>query len=454
MKFFHLSDLHIGLKLLNRDLREDQEYILHQITEIARRELPDAVVIAGDIYDKAVPSAEAVEVFDRFIGELREAIPEAVIMMISGNHDSASRVNCFRSVLSRQKLYMVGQPPRTEEEYIEQVTCTDEYGEVHFYLLPFVKPSMVKGIVGVDENGNNLSYEESLRRLIARENIDKSARNVLVSHQFYLPASAEKCIDTEESHALEDFDSQNFDSQNSAASVFGQGLWTGIERMDSEIQTVGNVDAVSADVIDCFDYVALGHLHKPMKVGKERIRYCGTPLACSVSEAGQEKGIVVVELGRKEMPVRISTIPLKPLREVRVIRGTLEEVLQQSCQDYVTVVLTDKTDLEVIDMQERLRLAFPNLLEIRRETVRTADYDYDYGDGWSADSTPDPYELCCAFLKDMDDAEKDILRDVIRTVTEASAGETLTESVTEPATKSVTEPSSLRSRKLPEGGAL
>ncbi|MCD7841105.1 MAG: exonuclease SbcCD subunit D, partial [Lachnospiraceae bacterium] len=276
MKIFHLSDLHIGLKLLNRDLREDQEYILHQITEIARREIPDAVVIAGDIYDKAVPSAEAVEVFDRFIGELRKAIPEAVIMMISGNHDSASRVNCFRSVLSRQKLYMVGQPPRTEEEYIEQVTCTDEYGEVHFYLLPFVKPSMVKGIVGVDENGNNLSYEESIRRLIARENIDKSARNVLVSHQFYLPASAENRIDMEESRALEDFDSQNFDSQNSAAGVSGQSLWTGIERMDSEIQTVGNVDAVSADVIDCFDYVALGHLHKPMKVGKERIRYCGT----------------------------------------------------------------------------------------------------------------------------------------------------------------------------------
>ncbi|MCD7841684.1 MAG: exonuclease SbcCD subunit D C-terminal domain-containing protein [Lachnospiraceae bacterium] len=260
--------------------------------------------------------------------------------------------------------------------------------------------------------------------------------------------------------------------------------------MDSEIQTVGNVDAVSADVVDCFDYAALGHLHKPMKVGSERIRYCGTPLACSVSEAGQEKGIVVVELGGKGMPatakyakddaessacgenasstdseraeIRISTIPLRPLREVRVIRGTLEEVLQQSCQDYVTVVLTDKTDLEVIDMQERLRLAFPNLLEIRRETVRTADYDYDYGEGWSADSTPDPYELCCAFLKDMDDAEKDILRDVIRTVTEASAGETLTEpatqsvikSVTEPVTLSVTEPSSLRSRKLPEGGDL
>ncbi|MCC8050267.1 MAG: exonuclease SbcCD subunit D [Clostridiales bacterium] len=433
MKFFHLSDLHIGLKLLNRDLREDQEYILHQITEIAGRECPDAVVIAGDIYDKAVPSAEAVEVFDRFIGELREAVPEAAIMMISGNHDSASRVNCFRSVLSRQNLYMVGQPPRTAEEYIEQVTCTDEYGEVHFYLLPFVKPSMVKGIVGVDENGNNFSYEESLRRLIAREKIDRSARNVLVSHQFYLPVSRET-------------DSQHFASQNGAACVPNPGTETGIERMDSEIQTVGNIDAVTAEVLEGFDYAALGHLHKPMKVGSERLRYCGTPLACSVSEAGQEKGIVVVELGPKGIlpsaEIQISTIPLVPLREVRVIRGTLEEVLKQSCQDYVTVVLTDKTDLEVIDMQERLRLAFPNLLEIRRETVRTADYEQDYGDGWSADSAPDPYELCCAFLKDMDDAEKGILRDVIRTVTEASAGE------------NVAQPSSLLPRKLSGGSDL
>ena len=144
MKFFHLSDLHIGLKLMNRDLREDQEYILSKIVEAAGREETDAVVIAGDIYDKAVPSAEAVEVFDRFLEELTETVPNAVIMMISGNHDSAPRVNCFRNVLSRQKVYMIGQPPRTEAEYIEKVVLHDAYGNVNFYLLPFVKPSMVK----------------------------------------------------------------------------------------------------------------------------------------------------------------------------------------------------------------------------------------------------------------------------------------------------------------------
>ena len=188
MKFFHLSDLHIGLKLINRDLREDQEYILQQITDIAVREQPDAVVVAGDLYDKAVPSAEAVEVFDRFIAGLSERLPEASVMLISGNHDSGPRINCFRSVLSRQNVHMIGMPPRREDEFIEKVTLRDEYGNVNFYLLPFVKPSMVRQIVGTDENGNSLSYEETLRRLIARETISKAERNVLVSHQCYLPA--------------------------------------------------------------------------------------------------------------------------------------------------------------------------------------------------------------------------------------------------------------------------
>lgn len=378
MKFFHLSDLHIGLKLMNHDLREDQEYILSRIVEAAGREKPDAVVIAGDIYDKAVPSAEAVEVFDRFLESLTGAVPEAVIMMISGNHDSAPRVNCFRNVLSRQKVYMIGQPPRTETEYIEKVVLHDAYGNVNFYLLPFVKPSMVKQVVGVDENGNNLSYNETLHRLIGRETIDENDRNVLVSHQFYLPAGRK----AEE-----------------------------VERMESEIRTVGNIDEVSADVLEIFDYAALGHIHKPMKVGGENWRYCGTPLACSVSEAQQKKGIIMVEMGAKD-EVRTTILPLEPLREVRVVKGTLEEVLAESCKDYVTVILTDKADLDVIDMQEHIRLAFPNLLEIRRENQRKADYTRTL----QTQELLDPYELCCSFLKGLDEEEKMILQDVLHTV--------------------------------------
>ena len=211
MKFFHLSDLHIGLKLINRDLREDQEYIFHQIAELAIRERPDALVIAGDIYDKAVPSAEAMEVLDGFIEELTQNLPELVIMMISGNHDSAVRVNCYRSVLARQRLHMIGLPPVQPEEYIEKVVLRDAYGSVNFYLLPFVKPSMVKLITGTDEKGNNLSYDETLRRMLAREEINMAERNVLVSHQFYLPAGkeaeevweaigCEECLNTGYSH--------------------------------------------------------------------------------------------------------------------------------------------------------------------------------------------------------------------------------------------------------------
>ena len=381
MKFFHLSDLHIGLKLMNRDLREEQMDILRQVTDLAREEQPDAVVIAGDIYDKAVPAAEAVEVFDSFITELKRAVPEAEMMLISGNHDSGLRLNCFREILDEQKVHMIGLPPRREEEYIEKVTFQDEFGPVNFYLLPFVKPSMVKQIVGVDENGNNLSYDATLHKLIAREEVNTTERNVLVSHQFYLPVG------------------ENAES---------------VERMDSEIRTVGNIDAVASDVLEAFDYAALGHIHKPMKVGSELYRYCGTPLACSVSEVGQQKGVIMVEIGEKDSKtsVKITVLPLKPLREVRIIKGSLEEVLVQACEDFVTVILTDRVDLDIMDMQDRIRMAFPYLLEIRREVLRKADYS----EQLMVEKEQDPFELCCSFLKDLDDEEKTILQDVIHTV--------------------------------------
>ena len=285
-------------------------------------------------------------------------------MMISGNHDSAPRVNCFRSVLSRQNLYMVGQPPRKKEEYIEKVTLEDKYGNVNFYLLPFVKPSMVKNVVGTDENGNNLPYNDTVHKLVQRENVNTKERNIIVSHQFYLP-TGKKAED--------------------------------VERMESEIRTVGNIDE--------------GHIHKPMKVGSETLRYCGTPLACSVSEASQEKGIIMVEMGAKGK-VETRVLPLSPLHQVRVIKGTLEEILKENCDDYVTVVLTDKADLDVIDMQGRIRLAFPNLLEIRRENQRKADYTRTL----RSDALLNPYELCCSFLKELDEQEEEILKDVLHTV--------------------------------------
>ena len=380
MKFFHLSDLHIGLKLLNRDLMEDQSYILNQIAEAARRARPDAVVIAGDIYDRAVPSAEAVAAFDGFIAALTDAAPQAEIMLISGNHDSAPRLNLFRGLLNRQRIHMIGLPPQRPEEHIEVVTLNDGHGPVNFYLLPFVKPSMVKAIVGADESGNNLSYEESLRRLIGREAVDSTQRNVLVSHQFYIPAG----------RSADD-----------------------VARMASEIRTVGNIDAVRGDLLSPFDYAALGHIHKPTRVGGERFRYCGTPLACSVSEAGQQKGIVVVELGAKG-DVRTDVIPLAPLRQVRVVTGTLEAALAQACGDYVTVVLTGEAGLDAFDLRDRLQAAFPNLLEIRREQPRGADC----GPMPAPQSALDPIELCGAFLGKLDEGEQALLKDVVNAVRE------------------------------------
>ena len=381
MKFFHISDLHIGLKLVNRDLREDQEYILRQIVQAAKWEQPDAVVIAGDLYDKAAPSAEAVEVFGNFITDLTSAVPGAAVMMVSGNHDSAPRVDCFRGVLFRQNVYMIGMPPQKEEDTIEKVVLQDAYGKVNFYLLPFVKPSAVKQIVGVDADGNNLSYNDTIHKLLAREHIDPCERNVFVSHQFYLPAGT----------AADD-----------------------VERMDSEIRTVGNIDEVSADVLEPFDYAALGHIHKPMKAGGETFRYCGTPLACSVSEAGQKKAILMVELREKGAGAQITALPLQPLRNVRMIKGKVKDVLTQACEDYVTVILTDPEDLDVIDMQERIRAAFPYLLEIRRDNLRKADY----GRELLPEETTDPFALCCAFLKELDETEQEILKDVIHTVWE------------------------------------
>ncbi len=389
MRIFHLSDLHIGLKLINRDLRQDQEYVLHEIAELAAERKPDAVVIAGDIYDKAVPSAEAVEVFDRFVSELVRAVPEAELMMISGNHDSAGRVNVFRSVLRRQHIHMIGIPPQRPDERIERVTLEDRFGKVHFYLLPFVKPSMVREITGTDENGNALSYDAALHRLLAREHVGENEeagdRHVLVSHQFYLPKG-----------------------QDPAQA----------ERMDSEVRTLGNIDVVYADALEPFDYAALGHIHKPMKVGCERYRYCGTPIAASVSEAGQQKAVLEVELGAKG-ELAVTPLPLRPLHEVQVLEGTLEEVLRQASENYVTVILTDRVDLDVLDMQDRLREAFPNLLEIRRQTVRGTQYQ----------ALPPlqnelgTYELCAEFLKDLDEEEQELLQDVIHSVQESSGRE-------------------------------
>ena len=373
MRFMHISDLHIGLKLMNKDLGEDQRYILGKIVKAVELKKPDALVIAGDIYNNAMPSNDAIEIFDKFISKLVAVAPSMSIMVISGNHDSAIRINQFREVLSGHNLHLIGLPPKKVDEYIEKIEFSDEYGKVNFYLLPFVRPAFVRNIFRLDENESNLSYNEAVHRLIDRENIDETVRNVLVSHQYYIPIGKNP---------------------------------NEVDRMDSEIITVGNIDMVEADVLQRFDYAALGHIHKPLKVLGDYHRYCGTPLACSVSEAGQAKGIVMVELLEKGRIVT-EIIPLEPLREVRVVKGSLSEVLGEASDDYVTVILTDKeTD---IDAGDRIRNKFPNLLEIRRETGERKSYENNV----EISDELSEIENCRIFLNELNEKEEKLLIDII-----------------------------------------
>lgn len=375
MRLFHISDLHIGIRLYNYDLREDQEFVFRQFIENVKKYQPDVIIIAGDIYDRPVPSVEAVQMFDHFMEGLYGACNEAEILIISGNHDSAQRLDYFSWLLSHQRVHVAGLPPRRPDEHISKVTINDTYGAVNFYLLPYSKPSVIRGVFE-GEPDKTYTYQEALHRILAREEIDENERNVLVSHQFYLPLGKK----------AED-----------------------VERMDSEIVTVGNIDVVGSDVLQPFDYAALGHIHKPMVAGENRFRYCGAPLAYSVSEANQEKGFLMVDLGEKNEDVRITKIALVPKRKVIVLEDTFENVLHHASEDYVYITLTDTEDLDVVDLQERLLLAFPNLLEVHRKYVKSLEFS----DEAVELETENPYELICAFIPDMDEEEKKIMQGVV-----------------------------------------
>ncbi|MDE5557502.1 MAG: exonuclease SbcCD subunit D [Ruminococcus sp.] len=381
MKIMHLSDLHIGKRWFNLDMYEDQKHILDEITDIATKEKPDAIVIAGDVYNSSSPSADAVELFDYFISGLSRKISDTEIMVISGNHDSTSRIDMFREILKTNKIHMIGKPPVKPEDYIEKVTLSDEYGNVNFYLLPFISPAMVHRINGKDENGRNFSYNKAVRMIIERENINTAERNVIVSHQFYLPCGT--------------------DPKNA-------------ERTKSESIKVGNIDVVYADILEKFDYSALGHIHKPMKVGNEFIRYCGTPIAYSVGEANQQKGVIMVELNEKGN-IEIKNIPLVPLHEVRVIKGTLDEILAQGCEDYVSAVITEKP--EKTDVSGRIVEKFPNLLEICSEYDKPNSKISTNGKtGAEMDDNKSVFDLCKNFLENISMEEEEILHDIINEI--------------------------------------
>jgi exonuclease SbcD len=322
MKLFHLSDLHLGKRLNGYSLLEDQQFILDRILSAVEQEAPQAVVIAGDVYDKATPSAEAVTVLDEFLSSLAALKCAPQVFVIYGNHDSAERLAFGNRLIEQSGVHL---SPVFHGE-IKPVVLSDEYGEVAFHLLPFIKPSDVRNAY---PDAKVESYTDAVREALAHCAIDTARRNVLVAHQFV----------------------------------------TGASRTDSEDVSVGGLDNVDATAFDGFDYVALGHLHRPQAVlGAENIRYCGSPLKYSVSEKDDQKGILVVELGAKGTPATCRSISLTPLHDLREVRGTYEEVSflknyeGTATDDYIHVVLTDKND--VMDAIGRIRAIYPNILSL------------------------------------------------------------------------------------------
>lgn len=327
MKLIHLSDLHIGKRVNEFSMAEDQKYILNQILEIIDREQPDCVVIAGDVYDKSIPSAEAVQILDDFLTRLAgRKIPTA---MISGNHDSPERLSFGAQLMKESGIYV----SPVYDGQVQSIGFADEYGEVRVYLLPFLKPATVRHVY---EEETVESYQDAVETAISHLPLDTSCRNVLVAHQFAAGAS----------------------------------------RCESEEMSVGGIDQVDVSVFDDFDYVALGHIHSPQSAGRPAVRYCGTPLKYSFSEAGQQKSVSVVELFKKGR-VEIREVPLTPLRDMRKIRGTYLELTARSfyqgtnTEDYIQAILTDEEDIP--DGMQKLRIIYPNLMRLEYDNRRTRE---------------------------------------------------------------------------------
>lgn len=378
MRFIHLSDLHIGKQLYHYNLLEEQKLLLGQVVEWVKKERPDALLVAGDIYDTSVPSAEAIAVFDDFLTELDSLEQKLTICMIAGNHDSAKRLDYASQILAKHAIHIVGTPPVTAGEGVYTVSMEDAYGEVVFYLLPFVKPGYLKKAFP-DEN---LSFSDAVKRLIGQEQIDTGKRNVLVSHQFYAGGGATPVTS------------------------------------DSEVHVAGGIDNVDVGVLEPFDYAALGHIHRAQRIGAEKNRYPGTIFPYSVSEAEEEKFVTLVNLREKGKEPEITVLPLELPRRVRKLRGTMEEVLAltegEVCHDYVSITLTD--EVEVSHPRERLEENYDRILEIRIDNSRTRKL-LELGDIESENL--EPYEAFCNFFqelngREMTEAEDSLLKVVLQ----------------------------------------
>lgn len=329
MKLVHLADLHIGKRVNEFSLLEDQRYILGQILDICAVINPDGIVIAGDVYDKTIPVAEAVELLDEFLTDLvRRGIP---CWVVSGNHDSAERIAFGSRIMATQGVHIAPVFNGT----LYSTTISDEFGKVDIYLLPFIKPALVRRICPEAEID---SFSSAVKVVLDNQSLADDRRNILVAHQFVTAGGMEP------------------------------------ERSDSEVISVGGVDNVDADVFAAFDYVALGHLHCPQSIGREGIRYAGSPLKYSFSEVWQVKSVTVVEL-REKGDLRINTVPLKPRRDMRRIKGPIGHLLSAAVymgantDDYLQVTLTDEE--EIVDAIGKLRTVYPNIMHLDYDNRRS-----------------------------------------------------------------------------------
>lgn len=373
MRILHLSDLHIGKRVNEFSMLEDQQYILEEILKIIDDENIDTVIIAGDVYDKSVPSAEAVELFDDYLYQLSKR--NLNVLIISGNHDSPERIAFGNRLMSTSGIYL--SPVYNGK--IQPVVFEDEYGKVNFYLLPFIKPANVRRFFP-DEKIEN--YTDAVKVAIDNMNVDFQQRNILVTHQFV----------------------------------------TGAELSQSEDITVGGTDNVSREVFQGFDYVALGHIHREQTVGAENIRYCGTPLKYSFSEVKDKKSVTIVDL---KDTVSYKKVPLTPKRDMREIRGTYDELTLKSnyintkTDDYLHITLTDEEDIP--NVIGKLRVIYPNIMKLdydNKRTKGTAEVDIS-----ESIENKSPFELFCELYEKQNNQEiteeqKDFLQDLVENIWE------------------------------------
>lgn len=327
MRLMHLSDLHIGKRLNEFSLLDDQSYILDEILRITEEQKPDAVAIAGDVYDKSTPSAEAVALFDSFISRLAKLVKP--IFVISGNHDSAERIAFGSSLMQTAGVYL--SPVYNGKA--EPVKVEDEFGSVNVYMLPFIRPSDVRRVYPDDDTE---TFDSAFKAAVSHLEVNENERNVIIAHQFI----------------------------------------TGAAASGSESVSVGGIDNISAEVFSPFDYAALGHIHRRQNITSEQIRYSGTPLKYSFSEVNDEKTVTFVDI-REKGSLTIEEVPLRPLRDLREIRGTYLEITDRNFykkfnrEDYIYAILTDENDIpEAIG---RLRAVYPNIMKLEYDNTRTRE---------------------------------------------------------------------------------